>query len=35
MQRFLRKSIPFAPATLLGALAGLLVAGFAVFAAHS
>jgi hypothetical protein len=35
MRRFLRKSIPFVFALLAGTLAGALVAGFALFAAHS
>jgi len=35
MRRILRKSIPFVFALLVGTLAGALVAGFALFAAHS
>jgi len=35
VRRTLRKSIPFVWAILIGTLAGLLVAGVALFAAHS
>jgi hypothetical protein len=35
MRRALRKSVPFAWALLIGTLAGALVAGVALFAAHS
>jgi hypothetical protein len=35
MQQILRKSIPFMVALLIGTLAGVLVAGVAMFAAHS
>jgi hypothetical protein len=35
MRRVLRKSIPFVLALLLGTLAGALVAGVALYAAHS
>jgi hypothetical protein len=35
MRRTLRKSIPFAWALLFGALAGAIVAGVALFTAHS
>jgi hypothetical protein len=35
MRRTLRKSIPFVWALLIGTLAGALVAGVALFAAHS
>jgi hypothetical protein len=31
----LRKSVPFLVALLIGGLLGVMVAGFAVFAAHS
>jgi hypothetical protein len=35
MRTVLRKSIPFVLALLLGTLAGALVAGVALYAAHS
>jgi hypothetical protein len=35
MRRILRKSVPFVWALLIGTLAGALVAGLAVYAAHS
>jgi len=35
MRRTLRKSVPFAWALLIGTLAGAVVAGYAIFAAHS
>jgi hypothetical protein len=35
MRRILRKSMPFVWALLIGTLAGVMVAGLAVFAAHS
>jgi hypothetical protein len=35
MRRILRKSMPFLWALLIGTLAGVMVAGLAVFAAHS
>jgi hypothetical protein len=35
MRRILRKSMPFVWALLIGALAGGVVAGLAVYAAHS
>jgi hypothetical protein len=35
MRRILRKSVPFMVALLIGSLLGVMVAGFAVFAAHS
>jgi hypothetical protein len=35
MRRALRKSIPFVWAMLIGTLAGAVVAGVALFAAHS
>ncbi len=35
MRRILRKSMPFVWALLIGTLAGVLVAGFAVSATHS
>jgi hypothetical protein len=34
-RRILRKSVPFLIALLIGGLLGVMVAGFAVFAAHS
>jgi hypothetical protein len=34
-RRILRKSVPFLVALLIGSLLGVMVAGFAVFAAHS
>jgi hypothetical protein len=34
MRRILRKSIPFVWALLIGTLAGVLVAGVAILAAH-
>jgi hypothetical protein len=34
MQRILRKSMPFVVAILIGTLAGVAVAGVALFAAH-
>jgi hypothetical protein len=35
VRRTLRKSIPFVLALLIGTLAGAIVAGMALFAAHS
>jgi hypothetical protein len=35
VRRALRKSIPFVLALLIGTLAGVIVAGMALFAAHS
>jgi len=35
MRRILRKSIPFVWALLIGTLAAAVVAGYAMFAAHS
>jgi hypothetical protein len=35
MQRALRKSIPYMWALLIGTLAGILVAGVALYAGHS
>ena len=35
MRRILRKTVPFMVALLIGSLLGVMVAGFAVFAAHS
>jgi hypothetical protein len=35
VRRILRKSVPFMVALLIGSLLGVMVAGFAVFAAHS
>jgi len=35
MRRILRKSVPFVWALLVGTLAGAVVAGYAMFAAHS
>jgi hypothetical protein len=35
MRKALRQSVPFRPALLIGALAGALVAGVALRAAHS
>jgi hypothetical protein len=34
-RRILRRSVPFLVALLIGSLLGVMVAGFAVFAAHS
>jgi hypothetical protein len=34
-RQILRKSVPFLVALLIGSLLGVMVAGFAVFAAHS
>ena len=34
-RRILRKTVPFLVALLIGGLLGVMVAGFAVFAAHS
>jgi hypothetical protein len=34
-RQILRKSVPFLVALLIGGLLGMMVAGFAVFAAHS
>jgi hypothetical protein len=35
MRRIMRKSVPFVVALLIGSLLGVMVAGFAVLAAHS